>query len=25
MVLCPEEDYSNPDQPYFWDHTTLEE
>jgi len=20
---CPEPDYGNPDQPYFWDHTTM--
>jgi len=25
MLLCPEEDYSDPHQPYFWDHTTLED
>jgi len=21
--LCPEVDYSNPNQPYFWDHTEM--
>ena len=22
-VPCPEVDYSNPNQPYFWDHTEM--
>lgn len=22
-VTCPEPDYSDPEQPYFWDHTTM--